>query len=532
MQRILHETKQALRVPEQKPPMSPDLRAQYTAVVNRNLEALKSVDNAIKALFKIRQNEEEARIWFRDRMYLNHQYDFKEAKLRDAIYFDFREFQDLVARLVSVVTQLQQLQKQGTPQSAVQVKVKQETGPPSVSQSPKQANGMATAQARRGNGKAPPAPTVGPGQKSFFPSGVQSPQGVPTYFEGPNPVTDIKMPLAKKQKRAPSASAASPQTTGPSPSPQMGKPPAPKPQQPQVQQPQVDQSKPKPFKCDDSNCEYSTKGFDTKLEMEEHKKMHYVFPSDSLKYAKDSVAASLGLNPDGSVAGEKEKATPGKSHVEANTSQSMARSATKTSPSFSLLKGPKEAKMPAPTSAPKSETKGVQGIKSEDEANGSAVISPVLMNDIFDLDALGGLDFPSMPSTLDSSPSALTPSSSRDSNSSGTREKSSDILEQDKLNVKIAMDSQMAGYGDEKDTLMFSLEDFTTELGNGDFMNLGVFPTGFDDEIPSSTDPSLSMFTDQFTTGENGERFLDLDLGEWNSTLGAGSDFDFDKMLS
>jgi hypothetical protein len=62
-------------------------------------------------------------------------------------------------------------------------------------------------------------------------------------------------------------------------------------------------------------------------------------------------------------------------------------------------------------------------------------------------------------------------------------------------------------------------------------MNLGVFPTGFDDDMPSSSDPSLSMFTDQFTTGENGEKFLDLDLGDW-STLGAGSEYDFDKMLS
>ncbi|KAI1326055.1 hypothetical protein F5Y16DRAFT_248852 [Xylariaceae sp. FL0255] len=143
-------------------------------------------------------------------------------------------------------------------------------------------------------GQPPAAPTTAQPPFSF---GAQSPSGQPTYAPGRPTVTqeNLQLPARKKPKlggpQANNSSNASPQLQKLS-SPEMNKRPT---------STEMKQAPAKPqFMCEDKTCEFSNIGFSTEEILRKHVEDEHVKPyEDPLKFATDSLAAYLGLDPDG-----------------------------------------------------------------------------------------------------------------------------------------------------------------------------------------------------------------------------------------
>jgi hypothetical protein len=208
------------------------------------------------------------------------------------------------------------------------------------------------------------------------------------------------------------------------------------------------------------------------------------------------------------------------------TSQAMTRAPTqsgiKTSPAISGLKTPQQQKMPAPTSAPKADVKPeTESAFKLDDADRwkNATIRPSELQDIFKPIEQATGDW--LLRNLDSSPSALTPSSSRDSSSSGSRE--SDILEGDNLNVAIAIDPADANLED--GGMMFLAEHWqldttsATDLGS-EFLNDidSLIVSGDGAAVDGAIPGSGKLFSDLFTTDDDGVEMLDL--MDWDGAFG------------
>jgi hypothetical protein len=204
------------------------------------------------------------------------------------------------------------------------------------------------------------------------------------------------------------------------------------------------------YKCDKQDCEFHSIGFEKQEQLESHRNHAHPeiaeFGRDPAGYTIKAFANKLGLNPDGTTKtspptanttiGDKSKTSP-------PASQSMARTATqqgiKASPAMSIIKTPQQQKTQAPTSAPKTLTKeSPVAAKVEMDTFDNSDFDTNMMASIFDFDASS--DEAIIKLGTDSSPSALTPSSSKSSNS-----RESDILESADVAVTVQLETTIGG---------------------------------------------------------------------------------------
>jgi hypothetical protein len=370
---------------DRRPPINleqqPDLKAKYqTALAGLQLHVL---DSNIKNSFALSQNVEQLKQNMRDRFIVTLSLsDPKQGILRQEVKVDLNTFTASANRLKAVVAMSGQRQNQPAPSPG----------------------SGGSAQTKPGT-KPPPAPTAGPGQKAFFPASHLSPQGVPKYFDnGKPPLGEMKMPPSKKQKKN-SASTPTHASTSP-PSKQTSRP---TPETKAAEPPRLI------FKCDQQGCEFAARGFATADELQMHKnEMHTVLPEDGLKFSIDTLNNALGLDADG----------------KRNTSPESKAKGLPKAQAVANLKGGKPQKSAGPTSAPKDD---------DVQPDSAWADSSISMDDFTKLfshpEPFSSVDA-NLKNGLDTSPAALTPSSSRTS--------STDVAEHSNINVKISYGSNDA----------------------------------------------------------------------------------------
>ncbi|RYP69411.1 hypothetical protein DL770_008248 [Monosporascus sp. CRB-9-2] len=145
-------------------------------------------------------------------------------------------------------------------------------------------------------GQVPPAPTTT--TQPPFPFGAPSPAGQPTYF-GKNTITqsDLALPARKRPKTGTHSGTGSANQSA-NASPQVPKQPSPEMARRAV--PDV-KAPPKPqFICPEPGCEANSIGFPTEEARRNHHEEEHVKPyQDPEKFVKESLAAALGLDPNG-----------------------------------------------------------------------------------------------------------------------------------------------------------------------------------------------------------------------------------------
>lgn len=143
----------------------------------------------------------------------------------------------------------------------------------------------------QGGGRPPSAPTTSKPPFQF--GGAQSPHGQPSYI-GKASVTqeDLHLPARKKSKTAAQSGQANA-------SPQVSKTASPETQKRPPPPESKAQLKPQ-FPCPHEPCEANSFGFSTEEARRVHINEEHIKPhEDPMKYAYDSLAGALGLDPDG-----------------------------------------------------------------------------------------------------------------------------------------------------------------------------------------------------------------------------------------
>lgn len=319
------------------------------------------------------------------------------------------------------------------------------------------------AQRQAGKGfKVPTAPTTTQPPFSFA---APSPHGNPSYANAQEPPMELKIPPRKKSKVGAGSQAATP-------SPQVSKASPPR---PQSQSQDVQQSRPaevqKPvLVCKDPECSFSLTGFYNEEQLKKHIDEEHTKPKeDALKYAQDSLASALGLEPDGTA--KKDAKPPGALPMSASMSkQSLAPAKDAVNTPLSQDSG---VSMKRSASSQKDLTKAVSKADAN-QYDGNAAADPwanvtldpqLLMSSlgldngvhsvIFDVNSFRAL-----------TPPEDTPESSKDS---GDSEPTSDISEGAALEIDMNW-QQMDGF--EADLLLdldrTSLQGAPTTLGSSD----------------------------------------------------------------
>lgn len=162
------------------------------------------------------------------------------------------------------------------------------------------------------NNKAPPAPTDN--NKTFeWGAAAPSPHGVPKYEPSRNELTTdkLKIPPAKKRKTEPNGSQAStPAAQAGSPAAGAGMAALPgkaqSPDQTRKAQAQIKaepdrEAEQKKFRCTDTTCEASLKGFDTEDQLRDHESAHHQKIDNALEFLLDNAATTFGVDVNGNA---------------------------------------------------------------------------------------------------------------------------------------------------------------------------------------------------------------------------------------
>jgi hypothetical protein len=250
------------------------------------------------------------------------------------------------------------------------------------------------------------------------------------------------------------------------------------------------------YKCSDTNCDLSVRGFDTQAELDAHFKDAHPHIDDPLKFALESLSSSLGLDKDGNekipkvtarapnrgipppsrippqaakpgqtLATKQDVSTPAQSAATPMARVATQTSAIKGSPSTNLLRTPQTgAKVATPSTG-----HGPRGTPTTSKFDPKETVKPaerektpdLWANAAFDPEVLRGIidsmniplmraqappieDSSWIPKSLETLPlsPALTPESSKDSTST----RSSDISEMDNLQINVAVDPWDSDY--------------------------------------------------------------------------------------
>ncbi|KAF2686101.1 hypothetical protein K458DRAFT_416439 [Lentithecium fluviatile CBS 122367] len=274
--------------------VAPEVRAQLQQQISKHLQNIKKVEQALR-LFLVQyegaEPESVVRTVIRARILLLRQMNPADGTLKPELTLSEIDFKKCVGQVLSFVQKVMtriQAQNNTAAQNAQQ---------PQASQAPNQ--NARPAQLNAANlklldqlprqPKAPPAPTAT--QPPFSFGNAASPRGVPTYLEGAKPLQNLAIPDKKRQKLDPSSQTSTP---GPKQSPRVGKGSSPElkrqqpPEKPAVQRPT--------FKCEEKDCEYAVRGFDTPAELKAHVSHAHVKVDDPFAYALQSMADHLDVD--------------------------------------------------------------------------------------------------------------------------------------------------------------------------------------------------------------------------------------------
>jgi hypothetical protein len=214
----------------------------------------------------------------------------------------------------------------------------------------------------QGGGRPPSAPTTSKPPFQF--GGAQSPHGQPSYI-GKASVTqeDLHLPARKKSKTAPQVGQA-PGTVGTNSSPQVSKTASPEVQK-RAPAPEA-KAPPKPqFPCPHEPCEANSFGFSTEEARRAHINEEHIKPhQDPMKYAYDSLAGALGLDPDGNPKARVAEGTATAAPLMAGNASQQGQTPTSAAsmsrgPSMSMKRQESAAGPKAVDTAKKAAAKGV-----------------------------------------------------------------------------------------------------------------------------------------------------------------------------
>jgi hypothetical protein len=430
LQDLYQRVKAELKLPTKPLQVSPGARKQY-------VDALKPlhlpmIDTFIKTMYMATGSIADTKENMKARLLVIHNADRESGQLFDTITVPWPDFKAATDRCRAVMESYQRLRGGVKPQPQ-----------PSTTQSPPQAGHPQ----KRGNAKAPPAPTAAPGQNPFFPSGAASPSAAQQYFDQIKP-PDLRLPASKRAKKTgtsspPAPTAAAKAAVAHAKVEPARTEPAPK-------------ADPKPFKCPSHGCEFSQRGFESQALLDEHKhQLHSNFSQDPAKHVTDIVAGVLLGN--GVKKEDNTKTTPKGSPA------NVRKTSPKGSPALGGLRNTPQQKT-APTSAPKNETRE---IKEEDDPWKHAGMSADDLRETFNIEAFSAADH-ALLYGVDSSPSALTPSSSKDSSSTGssTRE-ATDALLAEPAGKRALNANDPAGLTMDPASMLVLTENLSLDFGSG-----------------------------------------------------------------
>jgi hypothetical protein len=352
MKQILAEEEQ--KAPRGAPvPLGPEQRASIQNMLRSSQPSLKRLDWSMRVFLASYESgsgpEDIFRKVARSRALLYRQLNPHNGSLVDEVTINEHDFEEAVRNSVSFVQKVLRNFALLTKAMEGQQSAQQQPDQPQDAQSAKQPPTQ-----RQDTAKAPPPPTT---DKPPFPLGVQSPSGVPIYpKESAIKPDDLRLPKSKRQKVDPVHR-----------SPDLKRPEKPVEQKPN-------------FKCKDSSCDWSVRGFDTQAELDAHFKESHAKIDDPLQFAlnaaadfsnidittgepfkpKDTSASTTGAKPNAQPAkGQTAKSgqTPNVTTPAQTAATPMGRVATQTnaakgSPSTNLLRTPQStAKAATPGTA-------------------------------------------------------------------------------------------------------------------------------------------------------------------------------------
>ncbi|KAF2175668.1 hypothetical protein K469DRAFT_609955 [Zopfia rhizophila CBS 207.26] len=279
-------------------PISPEARAGLQQLVREKLPTLRKVEIALRifnASYDEGKTEELARSVMRARAQLLRQMNPSDGTLLDQLSLSEEDFKGQLRHIIQfvgkVMSRFQNQQGQNLSGQQNQLQPQAPEAPPAKQHQLNAAN-LKIVERQQRQQKAPQASTT---DRPPFPLGGQSPRGAPTYFVEPQiKAGNLRIPDKKKQKLDHANSQTS--TPGQTAPPQVGTGKGGSPQLKRQQQPEKPVEQKPTFKCKESGCDYSLRGFDTQAELDAHFKDNHAKIEDPLQFALDAMADYLDID--------------------------------------------------------------------------------------------------------------------------------------------------------------------------------------------------------------------------------------------
>ncbi|KAH8815602.1 hypothetical protein F5884DRAFT_183886 [Xylogone sp. PMI_703] len=303
---IMQEESMKAREPLPDIPMDAETKASMAKLLRDILSPLANVGKAVPKWYQLTHDQTRARMFFRTRHRIARQFrDNSMTQLRDSFSIKPAEIDAARAMLAGMVKDLtDRFPKMKKPDASQPT-----TQPPASTQAPatqtaplnaanlqqqQQQLKMHSKSASKGS-MPPAAPTTA---QPPFPFGATSPHGQPAYMNKPT-LTQDDLVIPPKKRQKPNSTPVQAQTTpGSNASPQVGKAVS-----PETRKQSAAETKPqaKPTRiCPEPECERHTVGFDSDEALKQHTQDEHIKPLENpLKYAQESLAATLGLNEHG-----------------------------------------------------------------------------------------------------------------------------------------------------------------------------------------------------------------------------------------
>ncbi|CAK4032338.1 Hypothetical predicted protein [Lecanosticta acicola] len=252
------------------------------------------------------------------------------GSIKDYLSVTPEQLKDIERAVVTYMTELKIRKEQHDAQRQQQTAAGSKVPPTQAQTGKAQAAPMAQSSSQqnhaRKNSKPPPAPT----ENKTFDWAAPSPHGVPKYEPGRNELTPdkLKFPPQKKRKTdqstsqasTPAAQVSTPAAMGASPALVNGK----------IQSPEQTRKTPaqlkaeaerdaeqRKFRCKDSTCDASLRGFETEDQLKQHEQSHHQVIENPLNFLLDNAANALGVDKEGNALREpgppRKKMAPGAS---------------------------------------------------------------------------------------------------------------------------------------------------------------------------------------------------------------------------
>ncbi|KAI1134915.1 hypothetical protein F5Y05DRAFT_196435 [Hypoxylon sp. FL0543] len=324
----------AMKEPYHEIPMTQEQYSDMAQKIQSTVVEVGKISKILGRWYALTKDDNRARMFFKMRLRLVKQFvdgekmtTLKKAfSLRPKDIDGIRNMLECMARDVANqfpqvmkrnLNQMQNPSESGPHLSTIENTATPPTGQPaplSAANLEKQTQALSKVQHQRSgskSGKPPAAPTT---SQPPFPFGAQSPNGQPTYMgKAAITATDLQLPARKKARTGINSGGPSANS-----SPQVQKAAS-----PEMKRPASTETKPAlklQYQCPEPSCEAHGIGFATQEAQQHHIEEEHVKPrQDPLKFATESLATALGLDPNGNPKPPPNASTtvPGTSQVSA-----------------------------------------------------------------------------------------------------------------------------------------------------------------------------------------------------------------------